>query len=123
VPLPAGWYLNPNDQREVEMTEQTEVTGQTEFVALRDAGGNYYLLTRDLIESGRVPDNDKAELDEILSGDASGFAFDIGSRSEISFSFGGSFTAPSALKFTNSEGYLAAASRAQAAAVGSPRGD
>jgi hypothetical protein len=96
------------------MSEQTDLTGQTEFVALRDAGGNYYLLTRDLIESGRVPDEDKAELDEILSGDVSGFAFDTGSRSGISFSFGGSFSAPSALKFTNSEGYLAAASHAQA---------
>jgi hypothetical protein len=74
---------------------------EADFVAFADDDGNYYVLTRALIESGRVADEDRAELEEFLSADVSGFAFDIGRSGNLSnLAFGGAFTAPSSLTYT-----------------------
>jgi hypothetical protein len=73
---------------------------EADFVAFSDNDGNYYVLTRALIESGRVADEDSAELEELLSSDTSGFMFEMGAKSPLSLAFGGAFTAPSSLKYT-----------------------
>ncbi|MGD9893149.1 MAG: hypothetical protein AB7R89_34625 [Dehalococcoidia bacterium] len=38
-------------------------------LVLRDAAGHYYLLPEEVVESARVPDGGKAEIDRRLAGD------------------------------------------------------
>jgi hypothetical protein len=49
-----------------------------EAVVLTDADGNYYLLTQDLIQAGRIPPDRAAALEQALIGqDISGYFFDF----------------------------------------------
>jgi hypothetical protein len=51
---------------------------QSAILVLRDAGGNYYLLTAQMIEDARVPEDRKGEIDHLIAGeDVAGFAFEL----------------------------------------------
>lgn len=49
-----------------------------EAVVLKDADGNYYLLTQEIIQAGRIPPDRTAALEQALTGqDISGYFFDF----------------------------------------------
>jgi hypothetical protein len=51
-------------------------TEQTNVLIFKDSAGEYYLLPRDLLEQGRVPEAHKAEVERLLveaDGDVSGY--------------------------------------------------
>lgn len=49
-----------------------------EAVVLKDADGNYYLLTQEIIQAGRIPPDRAAALEQVLTGqDISGYFFDF----------------------------------------------
>ena len=51
---------------------------QNQVIVLKDGQGNYYLISGDAIQAGRVPEDKKATLEQALqqSQDVSGFFFD-----------------------------------------------
>lgn len=79
---------------------------ETEFVALKDEDGSYYMLSRKELERARVPDEDKAELDQILAGDTSGFAQGFSVMPNHQFSLLGGLTVKGALGGQGSPAYL-----------------
>jgi len=48
-------------------------------LCLRDAEGNFYIVSSETWQAGRVPDNKKQALQDAISGDVSGFLFDTSS--------------------------------------------
>jgi hypothetical protein len=49
-----------------------------EALVLRDAEGNYYLLTQEIIQAGRVPPDKTAAFEQAITGqDVSGYYFDF----------------------------------------------
>ena len=44
---------------------------------IRDSDGNFYVISSETLESSRVPSERKAELEEALKGDVSGFFFPL----------------------------------------------
>ncbi|MER3420874.1 MAG: hypothetical protein C4290_10270 [Chloroflexota bacterium] len=49
-----------------------------EALVLRDTEGNYYLLTQEIIQAGRVPPDKTAAFEQAISGqDVSGYVFDF----------------------------------------------
>jgi hypothetical protein len=52
------------------------MANENEVLILRDGEGNFYLISADAIEAGRVPEDKKAALQQAVSGDVSGFFFD-----------------------------------------------
>lgn len=69
------------------MTQQRE----TEKVWLKDEQGNYYMLTREMLEQIKVPQDHKAEVEKVIAGqdDAAGFST-FGATQLGSFSLAGS---------------------------------
>jgi len=63
------------------MKTPTETTTGGEMVVLSDETGGYYLLPRDVVERGRVPEEGRAALERALAGeDVSGFSTVIEER-------------------------------------------
>jgi hypothetical protein len=79
---------------------------QTEFVALKDEAGQYYMLSREELDQARVADEDKAELDQILAGDTSGFAAGFSVLPSQQFSLLGGLTVKGAIGGQGSPAYL-----------------
>jgi hypothetical protein len=50
---------------------------------LRDGAGNFYVIDGALIEQGKVSEQQKAQLEEAVKGDVSGFLFDFAALSNI----------------------------------------
>jgi hypothetical protein len=51
-------------------------TQNTQALILRDSEGNFYVISQDVMNSGRVPDDKKQALQQALSGEVSGYLFD-----------------------------------------------
>src|SRR5712692_5899329 len=51
-------------------------TQSTEAIVLRDGEGNFYLISQDVLNAGRVPQDKKQALQAALSGEVSGYLFD-----------------------------------------------
>jgi hypothetical protein len=56
-------------------------TEQTEALVLCDADGNYYVIPLDVIDSYRVPDDEKAGLGELVTGQEVSGSFEGAGRS------------------------------------------
>jgi hypothetical protein len=50
---------------------------------LRDNSGNYFVISADVIGQSQVSDQQKAQLEEALKGDTSGFLFDTAFLSNV----------------------------------------
>jgi hypothetical protein len=50
-------------------------TQSNDTFVLRDGEGNIYLVSRQVLEAGRVPENKKAALQQALEGEVSGYFF------------------------------------------------
>lgn len=53
-------------------------TQANNVVILRDGEGNFYLISADVVQSGRVPAEKAEALRNALAGDVGGFLFDVG---------------------------------------------
>ena len=54
-------------------------TQDSQALIVRDAEGNFYVISQDVLEAGRVPEDKKQALQQALTGDAgevSGYLFD-----------------------------------------------
>ena len=60
------------------MTGGAQSEGSQEVLIFADGAGNYYQIPRAVLEQGRVPDEQKAQLEQALNQeDVSGFAVDM----------------------------------------------
>jgi hypothetical protein len=50
---------------------------------LRDADGNFYVISSDIIGQSRVSTEQKAALEEALKGDTAGFLFDFANLTSV----------------------------------------
>jgi hypothetical protein len=48
---------------------------QDQVLIIRDSDGNFYVIPGSMLESGRVPDDQKAALEQAIQSDVSGFGF------------------------------------------------
>jgi hypothetical protein len=53
-------------------------TQSNDTFVLRDGDGNIYLISRAVLEAGRVPDDKKAALQKALEGEVSGYGLNFG---------------------------------------------
>jgi hypothetical protein len=51
-------------------------TDSQQVIVLRDGEGNFYLISQDTLQSGRVPAAKAKELEKAISGDVAGFFLD-----------------------------------------------
>jgi hypothetical protein len=79
---------------------------ETEFVALKDEAGQYYMLSREELEKARVADEDRGELEQILAGDTSGFAQSFSVMPSQQFSLLGGLTVRGSIGGAGSPAYL-----------------
>jgi hypothetical protein len=54
-----------------------------QVLVLRDGEGNLYLLDRNTIENGRIPDDRRAEVQQLLQDDVGGYLFDVAALSSV----------------------------------------
>jgi hypothetical protein len=62
----------------------------SELLVLKDEAGNYYALSREMIERVRVPDDQKATVQQLVDGDVADFGGQVNTQ-PIKFSLVGSF--------------------------------
>jgi hypothetical protein len=62
----------------------------SELVILKDEDGNYYALSRDMIDRVRVPDDQKAIVQQLVDGDVSDFGGQVMTQ-PLTFSLVGSY--------------------------------
>ena len=54
-----------------------------QVLVLRDGEGNLYLLDRNTIENGRIPEERQAEVQQLLQDDVGGYFFDVAALSSV----------------------------------------
>jgi hypothetical protein len=54
-----------------------------QVLVLRDGEGNLYLLDRNTIENGRIPEERQAELQQLLQDDVGGYFFDVAALNSV----------------------------------------
>jgi hypothetical protein len=54
-----------------------------QVLVLRDGEGNLYLLDRNTIENGRIADDRRAEIQQLLQDDVGGYFFDVAALSNV----------------------------------------
>jgi hypothetical protein len=54
-----------------------------QVLVLRDGEGNLYLLDRNTIENGRIPEERQAEVQQLLQDDVGGYFFDIAALNSV----------------------------------------
>jgi len=51
-------------------------TQNSQALILRDQKGDFYVISQDVLQAGRVPEDKKQALQEAVSGEVSGYLFD-----------------------------------------------
>jgi hypothetical protein len=54
-----------------------------QVLVLRDGEGNLYLLDRNTIENGRIPEERQAEVQQLLQDDVGGYFFDVAALNSV----------------------------------------